>query len=74
MTSTFPIEQRISGVESLPEVEASSNSFQPTFNISVTVSGSDAQSIGEQIAVSARESFEREWENFMHEKERRSYV
>ena len=55
-----------------------SSIFQPTFNITVTVNASggdvDAKGIGERIAFSARESFETEFQRFMHEKTRRGFV
>ena len=68
--------ERESRVENVAESYGgnTTGAFNPTFNISVTVSGSaDAQEVGEKIAFSARESFEREWEKFMHEKLRRSF-
>ena len=57
--------------------EYSASAFQPTFNISVTVNGGgniDTKSIGEEIAYSARESFEKEFEKYQREKIRRGYV
>ena len=80
--------ERINAVNSSERLESvysetatrdySAAAFQPTFNISVTVNGSgenvDTKSIGEKIAYSARESFEKEFERFMHEKTRRGFV
>jgi len=56
----------------------SAAAFQPTFNITVTITGSgeqvDTKKIGEQIAYSACESFERKYNNFMREKSRRGFA
>ncbi|MBQ9486363.1 MAG: hypothetical protein IJU91_00980, partial [Selenomonadaceae bacterium] len=56
----------------------SASAFQPTFNITVNLSGNgeqvDTKKIGEQIAYSARESFEKEFNNFMREKSRRGFA
>lgn len=87
MTNTSMVE-RLNAVENSERLESvestmaardySAAAFQPTFHITVNVSGSgekvDAKAIGEQIAYSARESFEKEYEKYRHEQGRRGYV
>ena len=69
---------RLESVNETSTREYSSAAFQPTFHITVNVSGSgegiDAKSIGEQIAFSARESFEKEFAKFKHEESRRNFL
>lgn len=71
----------IEPLESVQPAESSGNfatTFQPTFNIEVKVSlsGSDvnAREVGQQIATFTRQSFEKEFAEFMHEKSRRGYA
>ena len=71
----------IEPLESVQPAETSGNfatTFQPTFNIEVKVSlsGSDvnAREVGQQIATFTRQSFEKEFAEFMHEKSRRGYA
>ena len=84
MASTLPTLEptNISPLEEVVPSASTSNysaeTFQPTFNITVNVTGGgeniDTQKIGEQIAFSARESFEKEYNNFMREKSRRGFA
>lgn len=71
----------IEPLESVQPAETSggnSTIFQPTFNVDVKVSlnGSnvDAREVGQQIATFTRQSFEKEFAEFMHEKSRRGYA
>lgn len=77
--------ERLSNFEPLASVtpsaatnDYSAASFQPTININVTVqtdgSPSSIRDVGEKIAYSARESFEKMFESFMREKSRRSFA
>ena len=63
---------------SVANSDYSAATFQPTFNINVTVhtdgSPSSILDVGEKIAYSARESFEKMFESFMHDKARRSFA
>ena len=63
---------------SVANSDYSAATFQPTININVTVhtdgSPSSIRDVGEKIAYSARESFEKMFESFMHDKSRRSFA
>lgn len=88
MTTTSTLTERLSAINSSERLESiapststseySAAAFQPTFNINVTVTGNgenvDARGIGQEIAYSMRESFEKEFEKFRHEKARRGFA
>lgn len=88
MTTTSSLTERLNAVNSSERLESvapstsasgySAATFQPTFNINITVTGGgenvDARGIGQEIAYSMRDSFEKEFERFMHEKVRRGFV